>query len=253
MIRGLYKAAQGMLYEQMRLDVIANNLANADSIGYKKGRIGFNLALPTNYVPPQRIILASKPLQNAGEMPLMMLTRYDVDLSEGSLKQTGNPLDFAINGEGYFSIQTPNGVRYTRDGRFSIDANGYLVTRNGYKVLGQNGPINLGVGSQIQVSRDGTVRVNGRVVDKLLIVDFPPTRGGGGLSKEGSGLLVAPSNLQPLPPNVEVLQGYLEGSNVDIVKEMVQMIEALRNYESYQRTIQAIDSTVQQLNEFAKA
>ncbi|HID56417.1 TPA: flagellar hook-basal body protein, partial [Candidatus Poribacteria bacterium] len=232
---------------------IANNLANANSIGYKKGRVGFNLALPTNYVPPQRIILASKSLQNAGEMPLMMLTRYNVDLSEGSFKQTGNPLDFAINGKGYFSIQTPNGVRYTRDGRFSIDANGFLVTRNGHRVLGQNGPINVGGGSQIQVSKGGTIRVDGRVVDRFLIVDFPPTRGGGGLSKEGNGLLIAPANLQPLPPNVEVLQGYLEESNVDIVKEMVQMIEALRNYESYQKAIQAIDSTVQQLNEFAKA
>jgi flagellar basal-body rod protein FlgG len=250
MIRGLYKAAQGMLYEQLRLDIIANNLANANSIGYKEDKVGFNLALPSDYVPPPRVTLASKPLQNACEMPLAVLVKYHTDLSEGNIRETGNPLDFAIRGSGFFAVQTPNGVRYTRNGRFTLNSNGEIVTRGGYKVLGQNGPITLPQGSQIRVDTDGTIQIDGQVIDRFLIVDFPPTSG---LSKEGGGLFVASPNIQPLPPNVQVLQGYVEDSNVDIIKEMVRMIEALRNYESYQKTIQAVDSTVQRLNEFAKA
>ena len=158
-------------------------------------------------------------------------------------------MDFAINGSGFFVIETSKGLRYTRDGRFTLNSQGELVTLDGHRVMGTGGPIVIPQRGEIKVDRSGTIRVNGRVVDTFLIVDFPPT---GGISKEGENRFTVSSNLQPLPSNVEVLQGYVEESNVEIVKEMVEMIATLRNYESYQKAIQAMDSTVQQLNEFAK-
>ncbi|RKY05243.1 flagellar basal-body rod protein FlgF [Candidatus Poribacteria bacterium] len=251
MIRGLYKAAQGMLYRQRKLDVIANNLANASSTGYKRSMVGFNAAYPTNFAPAPRLILASLPLRNADHMPELMIMRYGVDFSQGPIRETGNPLDFAINGRGFFVIQTPNGVRYTRDGRFALNANGELVTLNGDKVLGQNGPITIPKGGSIHVDKSGRIYVDGKYVDTLLIVDLPLSS----LAKEGKVRFAAVGTTtpQPIPANAEVLQGFLEDSNVDIVREMVEMIETLRCYESYQKAIQAFDSTVQQLNEFAKA
>lgn len=251
MISGLYKAAQGMLYEQFRLDVVANNLANANSVGYKKDRVGFNMTLNTDQIDPnQKIILTSGVYGQDREPPVLMLTRYRMDLSEGAFRETGNKLDFAIKGSGFFSFETPDGTRYTRNGQFTMNANGEIVTQSGNRVLGQNGAIVIPAGKDFQVSEKGEILVGGQVIDRFQIVDFPPT---GGLSKEGNGAIIASANIRALPANVQVMQGYLEDSNVDIVKEMVQMIEALRNYEGYQKTLQAIQDTIQNLNEFAKA
>jgi len=256
MVRGLYKATQGMLYESMRLDVTSNNLANANTHGYKKGRIGINSSFETFYDIQVKLILASeageeisplKPSENAYEPPTLMYTHYDIDYSEGTSRHTENPLDIAIQGSGFFCIQTPNGLRYTRDGGFTLNANGHLVTQSGYEVLGKNGPINL-QGGKVEIDETGGVFVDKVQIDTLRIADFPKPYQ---LTKIGDNLF-QPSNAnvqEIFAANAKIMQGYIEDSNVEIVKEMVQMIESLRNYESYQKMIQSIDETVQQIND----
>lgn len=256
MVRGLYKATQGMLYESMRLDVISNNLANANTHGYKKGRIGINSSFETFYDTQVKLLLASEageeiyplnPSENAYEPPTLMYTHYNVDYAEGEMRHTENPFDTAIQGSGFFCVQTPNGVRYTRDGGFTLNANGDLVTQAGYEVLGRTGAINI-QGGKFEIDEAGGVFVDKVQVDTLRIADFAKPYQ---LTKIGDNLLEpSDTNVQEIfAADAKIMQGYIEESNVEIVKEMVQMIESLRNYESYQKTIQAIDESVQQVND----
>jgi flagellar basal-body rod protein FlgG len=238
-----------MLYEQYRLDVIANNLANASSVGYKKDRIGFNASITPDRTRQEEIVLASSPSVNSSSVPTLMLARYSMDLSEGNYRQTASKLDFAIRGSGYFTIETPDGVRYTRNGQFTLNPDGEIVNQSGCKVMGLNGPIVIPSGKEFQVSEQGEISVDGNAIDRFLITDFPPN---GQLRKEGKGMLMAEPGAKALPANVQVLQSHLEESNVDVVKEMIFMIEALRSYESYQKTMQSIVETIQNLNDFAK-
>jgi len=256
MVRGLYKATQGMLYESMRLDVISNNLANANTHGYKKGRIGINSSFETFYDAQVKLLLASEeaeeiyplnPSENTYEPPTLMYTRYDIDYAEGTMRHTENPFDIAIQGNGFFCVQTPNGVRYTRDGAFTLNANGDLVTQAGYQVLGRNGPINI-QGGEFEVDEKGGVFADKVQVDTLRTTDFPQPYQ---LTKIGDNLFEpSDANVREIfAADAKIMQGYIEESNVEIVREMVQMIESLRNYESYQKTIQSIDESIQQIND----
>lgn len=242
MLKGLYTAASGMLAQIAKMDVITNNLANASSTGYKGDIASFDLSLAA-FKPLMKIQLVSQFLNNS---PVLSI-KYNTDFSAGSLQKTDNPLDIALEGSGFFVVQTPNGIRYTRNGNFSLDSQGQLVTSNGFPVLGnKGGPIIL-QGEKIEINKLGEVFVDGRFVDTLRIADFSQLNF---LKKEGNGLFkVEDPTVQESPATkVQVRQGFLENSNVSPVALMAELIETMRGYETYQKVIQLFDETLGQMN-----
>jgi flagellar basal-body rod protein FlgF len=218
MERGLYIAASGMVSEMARQDLIANDLANASTAGYKSDRAvqsSFGDLLLRNTQTGQTI----GPLGEGSR-----IERQVTDLSAAPLKQTGEDLDFAIEGDGFFAVQSPQGVRYTRNGQFTAAANGRLVDQLGNAVLNQNGqPITIGADGKVPAANVGVFAVNNarKAGDNF----FTGAAGG-----RGPG---------------QVRSGALEGSGADPVKAMTDMIASLRAFESGQKVITTIDSTLQ--------
>jgi flagellar basal-body rod protein FlgG len=237
---GIYVAASGALLQQMRLDLLTNNLANVNSPGYKADKPIFRL--PTDEANAAVSGLTSRGQRPAARQVLSPYTPpFDsvIDFSAGALKQTGNPLDVAIVGPGFFAVDTPDGEQYTRKGSFIVDADGNLTTPDGYAVLGEGGPISV-TGSQVYIDEAGNVSADGKVVGQLKLVNFAaPER----LDKTGSALFAAGDPANPPQPADEVTlsQGYLERSNVNAVRTMTQLIETTRIFETYQKVISAMD------------
>lgn len=238
MIQGLYTSASGMAAHQLRIDILANNLANVDTPGFKADLITIDQSvIPEN--------LASEMLS---PMSTVEPGRPGVNLAPGALKTTGNALDLAIIGPGLFVVDTPQGERYTRAGNFVRDAQGFLATQDGFRVMGTDGPVS--------VPETGfRVDANGRVGDggALRIVGSENFQG---LVKIGASLY-ATAEGAPAPADLSdatVAQGQLEGSNVNVVMSMVEMLATMRTYEAYQKTIQALDQTVgQAANDLGRA
>ncbi len=218
MERGLYIAASGMLSEMQRQDLIANDLANASTPGYKADR--------TAQHSFAEMLLANR--QTGAEIGMLgsgvSITRQVTDLAPQALRETGEPLDFAITGDGFFGVQTENGVRFTRNGRFMADGNGRLTDQMGNLVVGRNG-------NPITVGADGTV--DGA---QLGVFNVQNAR------KAGEGLFTGAAGG---PAEAQVRSGALESSGVDAARTMVDMIASLRAFEAGQRVITTIDSTLQ--------
>jgi|YelNatPaOPRAMG01_1025707.scaffolds.fasta_scaffold00115_46 flagellar basal-body rod protein FlgG len=230
MLEGLYTSAAGMLPRASELEIVANNLANVSTAGYKRDRVSFRQTLDA-----QLAVAAER-----GEVPA--LQAVVIDFSQGPLEKTDRPLDLAIEGEGFFVVQTPNGERYTRAGSFRLDADGTLVTPDGHPVLGERGPITLQQ-AEVEVRPDGEIWQKSVPVARLRLVSFPDL---GVLVKEGHGLFRPSStDVRPVPAaSARVKQGYLEGSNVNPLEEMVEMMVLLRNFEAEQKAVQAQDETL---------
>jgi len=242
MLKGLYNAASGMLAQIRKMDVITNNLANSSSTGYKGDITYFDLSSAIGKQPPG-IQLASQFLSNS---PVLFM-RHSTDFSPGDLQKTDNPLDIALKGSGFFVVQTPNGIRYTRNGNFSRNSQSQLVTANGFPVLGQKGvPIFIN-GRDIEINTLGEVFVDGQQIDTLRIADFSPPNV---LNKEGNGLFkLIDATVQENPATgVQVCQGFLENSNVSPVTMMAELIETMRGYEAYQKVIHLFDETLEKMN-----
>ncbi len=221
----IYAAASGAVAQQMRVEIIANNLANINTPGFKKNRTVF------------RVPDLSGPVK---QPPAVLNFGRQIDFSGGSFKHTGNSLDLSINGDGFFCIETPEGVRYTRNGNFSLDPEGNLVNTDGFTVLGEGGKINL-EGDEILVDVEGGVSVDGEQVDTIKIVVFDKPYP---LEQTGSSLF-APVNANVIENTAEnpgVNQGELELSNSKPVMAMIEMIEAHRMFEAYQKVIQSVDA-----------
>ncbi len=240
MIRGLYVAAEGMAARQRAQDAIANNLANLNTTGFKADRPAFETIYERQLYRMQGGQAQPVGFLSAGVVVRELYT----DFRAGALTTTDNPLDVAIDGEGFFAIQTPQGVRYTRSGAFQLNAQGVLTTREGYPVVSVNNqPIQVPRNAQIHIAENGAVLANGVSVGQLLIA-------GGNLLKDPEGFFTGAA--QPLP-NPRVVGGALESSNVNMVREMVSMIELIRAYETNQRAIHAHDETLgKAINELAK-
>jgi flagellar basal-body rod protein FlgG len=202
-------------------------------VGFQKDRISF------------QEILGETQLRRGGPKggrtePLdTAMIRIKADHTPGDLRGTGNSLDFAINGKGFFKVETREGVQYTRRGNFTLDAGGTLVTQDGFKVIGAGGPITVS-GTNVQVDGSGAVKVDGNQVGQLQIVDFENYDG---LMKAGNGLFSNQTRTPEVPPPAEsrITQGSLELSNVNMVEEMVAMIHCIRAFESYQKAVQVLD------------
>ncbi|MGE5508155.1 MAG: flagellar basal-body rod protein FlgF [Chitinophagales bacterium] len=235
MIRGLFIGASGMLVELRRADLIANNLANATTTGFKRDDLvaeSFGSLLLRRLDDEVGPGLRPAVAPVVGELGLGAAgARSAVDWAQGGFTETGNPLDVALDGDGLFAVQTPAGERYTRDGSFTRDRDGYLVTEGGYRVLGERGAIRLD-GAKVEIASDGAVTIDGRRVDRLRLVQFPA----GSLAKLGGNLFAASG--QAGRSQATVLQGQLERSNVNVVREMINLIAAQRNYDTNQRLLQ---------------
>lgn len=278
MVRGLYTGASGMIAQEARLDAIANNLANVDKTAYKKDLTLFK-AFPDMII--RRLNddgLGITPAGSYDTMPFVGKLGTGVEVNEvytlyeqGSLMRTENPFDVALDGKGFFAVLTERGERYTRNGAFTLSKDGILVTHNGLPVLGQNGIIKLQK-NNFMINERGEILVNTTlpleptdmvgmtqnnweqpvVIDKLKIVDFENIRE---LKKEGESLYRDTEFSGPALPAEEykVVQEFLEKSNVNAVREMVDMIEVQRSYEANQKAMLTHDQELGRLiNEVAR-
>lgn len=207
------------------MDVIANNIANVSTPGFKREAAKFE-----EYIAEMRPAEGQKGTQTVSFVKDAGVIR---DSSQGNIEQTGATYDVAINGKGYFAVQTPQGLRYTRDGHFSLDNNGNLVTSSGYQVQGDGGAITITPNDgEISIAPDGTVSsvVNGvgNQLAKLKVVEFADPNA---LTKQGANLY-ASDQTPTTPAVVSLRQGALEASNVQPVIEISHMIEVMRAYEA---------------------
>jgi len=226
---GLTEGVETLVAQERRMSQVANNLANVNSTGFKK----------ENQTFWEMLYSASGGQPRVGKAPHVV-----VDFSHGPMHQTGNTLDFAIHGEGFFKIGTPAGTRYTRGGNFLLNAERQLVTQDGYQVLGDGGPIIVD-GDELTVALDGRVFVDGTEVDRLSTVAFETLEG---MELEGSGLFRMRPGGPPeeTPDGTEVRQGHIEGSNVNVVREMTEMIDLHRAFETQQRIVRTFDDIDEQ-------
>ncbi len=244
MIPGLYSAASGMMSIEARQDVIANNIANAATTGFKRQNpivIGFDEIFSRKLVSPTRFDLEDAP--GGGLKPLQTYT----DLSQGVTASNGNPQNVALNGPGYFSVTTPDGERFTRDGTFKVSAQGQLVTASGHLVSGEGGgPIDVS-GGEFAITKTGDVTVNGLPVGRLEIIEFAEPRG---LQRDGSNLYSASDDvLAASSPASEttLTVGAVELSNVKMPVEMAQMLLGLRAYSANQQVIDTMNQSMSRL------
>lgn len=245
MLRGLYTAWTGMVNEQKRLDVISNNMANSDSVGYKDERVA---SQAFDQVLGIKIRDGSQAYHNQaiGTLSLgVKIGEVYTDYSQGSLRQTGNTYDVALSGSGFFTVNVTdsNGVthtRYTRNGQFHLTKDGYLVDKEGNHVQGQGGDIVIDpTAKKVSISGLGEIVADGQAVDTLQIVDFQDYDY---LRKYGDTMYEPVDGATMVEAPAEVLQGYTEQSNVNVIKEMVDLITITRAYEANQKIIKSYDS-----------
>jgi flagellar basal body rod protein FlgG len=218
MAGGAYTALSGLRTRQEQLDRVAADLANVNTAGYKSERVTTIAAERSNF---------SRALQSAVDVTP---GPGRLDMRSGTIASTGRELDFALEGGGFFAVETPQGVRYTRNGQFDRKADGTLVTTDGLTVMGQNGPIRLARGP-VTVDDDGTIRTGATVAGKLKVVDFGEYTG---LRREENGRFNAVAG-QPQDARTPVRNASLEQSNASVVERMVQLTEVRRGFEGLQR------------------
>lgn len=233
---GFYSAFTALAARMQSLDLVANNLANANTVGYKAQKEfyrAFDYSLNNN----THLTSLNRAINDFG-----MLGGAHIDLSAGALQSTGNDTDLAIDGPGFFSVQTKGGVRYTRNGNFRLSATRQIVDDQGNALIGAQGPITLPDG-KLTVSEDGTVSVDGAIVDKLQVVDFPA---GTPIVPEGSSDFTAPAASAKPADSAQIRQGMLEASNSDAVSSAVALIDVQRNAEMVQRALSIFNTDFNQ-------
>ena len=230
-------AVIGLFRQERRYELISNNLSNVLTPGFKKDVPIFHEVFSEALHPS----LSTLSLDSEFSQTL---------LQQGDIQSTRNPLDLALDGEGFFKVKTPEGVRYTRNGNFRLTREGVLVESNGFPVLSRNGEITL-QGNQIAVEGDGSIKVDGADRDKLALVTFADPKE---LKKEGKSLFrLEGKQEEKEAEGARVLQGALEGSNVNAMEEMVQMIDSLRTFEACYRIVQVQDElNAKAVNELAR-
>ena len=223
---GIYSALSGTVNKEEELEAVAHNIANASANGFKEHKISFGSVL-SKY---QSDI-------NPSATPFAEITERSIDFSPGTLVQTSNDLDMAIDGEGFFEVQKGSESLYTRNGTFAIDSSGNLVTASGHLVMGTSGAIQIGNGGNVQISSSGNIQVDGEDRGSLKVVRFGDTSQ---LSPVGSSMFKAAAGASPsLNPQAQVLQGKLESSNVNVMRNLITLIEVSREYQTYQKVISA--------------
>ena len=257
--KGIYSAVSGAMAQSSRLDTIANNLANVNTSAFKKDRQVFSEYLSAFEKPDDLIRVPRVPASiesfydmqggdNAYVNPAGTYTNFE----QGAIKATGGNLDFAIEGKGFFEVLTSQGIRWTRNGGFQIDNSGRLVTKEGHPVLreGQGDPAQRAVtlsSRNVTVSHRGEIFDGGNTIGRLAVVDFVQPDD---LQKQGSSYYALKSNAGSAPLQTEEMkihQGFMEGSNVNVVEEMTDMITANRVFEAAQKAVKGHDQMDEKL------
>ena len=257
-MKDIWVPLSAAIAQQRKVDTIANNVANANTPGFKKDRLVFkehltalekglnNIDLPQKEWAPEDFYRSQ-----GGEKAHVKVAASFTIFEQGALTPTGNPLDIGINGKGFLVVDTPNGTRYTRRGSLSLSKDGSLVTDRGYPVLGEYlrgedgnqtaelGNIRLRLGRP-HINAQGQIEVKGEIIGKIALVEF---RDVAALRKEGGGLFINPDAGNIVTGGVQsrINQGFIEESNVNAIEEMSELIKANRHFESIQRAIKNYD------------
>lgn len=254
MLRSLYTSGTAMITLSRRMDTVANNLSNADTSGYKKDLLvsrSFREMLVDRIHPSG----SNQRPQTVGPLNLgIHVDEVVTSFEQGVLEETGNPLDMAIRGGGFLVVETPNGeVRYTRGGSFQLNGDGYLVTATGETLLDIYGDPLLVGSSSFTVDAMGNLYLDDEYVNTLALADFAD-EAMEDLRKTGEGLYTYIGDPDQLVAfQGELVQGSLEGSNVNVIKEMMDMMEVNRSYESNQRIVRMLDESLgKAVNEIAR-
>ena len=250
MVRGLFTSWTGLQTEQKRLDVISNNIANSATVGYKSENVtnqSFDnvLTLKVRDESENNII---KPI---GDMTLgVKLGEVYTDHSQGSLRETGNQFDLAINGKGFFAVNVTdkNGnttTKYTRDGQFTLSKDGYVCDSEGNRLQGENGDVQVDPSAtEVVIDSEGNIYADGTYVNKVLLTDFTDYNY---LEKYADNMYNATEGATTQDASGSIIQGYTEQSNVNVISEMVDMINITRAYEANQKVMQTIDGSLDQV------
>ncbi|MBI5643127.1 MAG: flagellar basal-body rod protein FlgF [Deltaproteobacteria bacterium] len=222
MDRGIYVALSGVVLQEKRLEVLTDNLANVNTVGFKKQKPLFEDSMPDVY----------------GARTFAMMDKVVNDMSQGITEKTDRRLDVAIKGDGFFAVNTNNGPRFTRDGSFTLGTDGTLLSREGNPVLGEKGVIKL-TSPDVAIDAQGDIREKGAVIDRLKLVKFTNSME---LKREGNFFVPMDGIKESgVGTGTQVEQGYVEVSNVNAIRAMTTMIEAMRSYETSTKMIQTMD------------
>lgn len=248
MVRGLYSAWTGMVNEQKRLDVIANNLANSATVGYKKEGVT-SQSFEEQLTIKIRDASVDWRKEEIGNMSLgVKIGEVYTDYTQGSLRQTGNTFDLAIDGDGFFAVEYTNeagetSTQYTRAGQFTVTNEGYVVDVEGNHLLSGSGYLQIPVdAARVVIDNSGNVYADDEYVDTITLTDFEDYDY---LKKFGETRCFPVDGAVQKEAAGQLLQGYTEQSNVNVVSEMVNMIAITRAYEAGQKAIQTMDGTLE--------
>jgi flagellar basal-body rod protein FlgF len=268
-MKNIWVPLSGQVAQQRKVETIANNVANANTVGFKKDQLVFKEHLTALTQGQEDIDIPRKEFSPAdfyhsqgAENAMVAVDGSFTVFEQGTMMPTSNPLDVALKGEGFFELLTPNGVRFTRKGNFSINREGELVTDQGFRVLSATNAtpeqvrdpasaaslpkpedriVKIPTNMKITISNEGDLFTANGPVGKLSVVEFQDKHA---LRKEGNSLYITPDELNLVRNDVKttVHQGFLEGSNVNAIEEMSELIKAHRHFESIQKAINAYDS-----------
>lgn len=260
MSKGIYSSLSGAMAQNQRLETIANNIANSSTTGFKKDTTAFSEYVTANEKAPDVIAVPRIPASTesfydmqGGDKAYVNSSGTYADFSQGALKNTGNTFDLALEGEGFFEVSTPQGVRYTRNGSFKVDGEGRLVNSEGHLVLGEGAgadPAQRAIkvsGRNVTISFAGEVYDGQQLAGRLSVVNF---QNKDALQKQGNSMFgIKPLyNVTPQAVNdAKIHQGFVEMSNINIVEEMTDMISATRAFEANQAAMKAHDSLDEKL------
>jgi flagellar basal-body rod protein FlgF len=240
-MKGIYTVVSGAVAQERRLGFISNNLANALTAGYKSSKAVFEGVLSSSVTDMET---------NKEDNTFVGIYDSHINFAEGSLIETGNKLDLALQGDGFFVIRTPEGDRYTRNGQFALDADKTLVTHDGFPVAGEGREIIVD-GREVNIEKDGSVFVDKVLAGKIKLVRFAAKEF---LRPVGRSLFENMNQENRELPAVgsSVNQGFNEASNVEVVKEMLEMIACMRAYEAYRKVQQTAGDMAAKLQEVAR-
>jgi flagellar basal-body rod protein FlgF len=235
MLQGYYSAASGMRAALENQEILAQNLANAPVPGYRRQGLIFEAAMMNADGSTSSPTPSLHGTQTTGNQASFL---------PGVYQSTGNPTDVALDGDGFFVLDGPNGPLYTRNGQFQVNSQGQLVSSGGYPVSGTGGALNIPPnGGRIDIALDGTVSAGGTQIGQLRLASFADPKQ---LTRAGTTLFEAPPDVVPQTSTAFVRQGYREGSNVQVIQEMVQMIYGMRQYEAAAKALRSLSDAMQQ-------
>lgn len=269
MLKDLWVPLSGAIAQQRKVETIANNVANANTTAFKKDKLVFKEHLTAFQKGVQDIDLPNKEWRPkdfyksyGAEHGKVLVDGSYTNFEQGQLTPTNNPLDLALNGRGFFEVETPTGVKFTRNGTFSISNDGFLVTNDGHYVLSQRGSsqdntasnrrLSIQGASKLDITRNGDIYSSNKKIGSLSVVEFKDTNA---LRKHAKSYFINPTKDNVLQSEIKtsVNQGFLESSNVNAISEMSNLIKANRHFESIQNVIKAYDSISSKVvNDIAK-